>query len=150
MSNVGTLTVKSDSGGSTIATIEFVNVNFPDGWPQSQIQRQVEPITAMGVDGTRERVIREDYKRFRMITLTESLSFDSAITLQETIRAAKGHRSTLSVTAAGVVYSFGGKTAYVWEVQSSPMSVDLASTIASSDSHGLIQTEWTLQFVPNA
>jgi hypothetical protein len=146
MSNVGTLTVIQDNGSSS-TTFEFININFPEGWPETTLSRIGEPVNSMGVDGTRARVTRNDYAKFSMVTISEAFTFDNAIAILADMRSARLKRCTLTVIADGVTYAFTGY-AYIWGVEGKPVRASVVTTVGSlANPQGLVYTTWSLQFI---
>ena len=148
MAYVGKLSVFEDDG-SPGTVFDFINVNFPGGWPEDEAQRVGEPITAMGVNGTRARYTREDYQPFHMKTLGEALTFGAAVTTAKDVRKTKIKRCTIEVTTNGVVYQFGSRKAYIWAAQAQPIRADVVTALgAIVNPLGMIVADWTLQFIP--
>jgi len=148
MAYVGKLSVWEDNG-SAGSVFNFINVNFPGGWPESSLQRVGEPITGGGVDGTRARYTRSDYPTFIMRTVSEAASFDAAITLVDSQRLNRIKRATIEVVTNGITYTFGGRKSYIWGVSALPVRADVVTLLGAIVApQGMVYTDWTLQFIP--
>jgi hypothetical protein len=145
MTTLGTLTILN-SAGSTVYTMGFFNIEFPDGWPYDVEQNTVEPLTAMGVNNERMRIIRTDFKRFRMQAFSEAATFTAAVALGVAFQAYKGFVCQLAFTTGGNAYTYTDNL-YLWDLTPVPRPCQLASTIASDASLGLLDTIFELQFV---
>lgn len=148
MAYVGKLSVFEDSG-SAGPVFNFINVNFPGGWPEDESQRVGEPITAMGVDGTRARYTREDYPQFIYRGMTEAATFDAAVTECKSMRTCRIKRAKIEVTTNGVTYVFGNRMAYIWAVIAKPIRADIVTSLGGGGSPlGSVMVDWNLQFIP--
>ena len=148
MAYVGKLSVFEDNG-SPGPVFDFINVNFGSGWPEYSLQRVGEPITAMGVDGTRARYTRQDYPTFVMNTVAEAATFNAAITLVDSHRAQRIKRCTIEVTTNGITYTFGTKKLYIWGAAAQPIRGDVVTLLGVlAAPQAMVQTAWTLQFIP--
>ena len=134
-----------DETDAVIYTQDFINLEFPDGWPWDVFQRVVAPVTGMGVNGTRMRLVRNDAPPFRISGVSDYIDFGTAVSAGISVMGAKGYRATLTFTAAGVDYTFSDKF-YIWEVFAKPRAAQLASTVAAATSTAILETHLRAQF----
>jgi hypothetical protein len=146
MTTIGTMGIYSAPGGSLVYTMGFLSLEFPDGFPYDIEQNVVEPISAMGVNNTRERLIRLDFEPFRMIAISEVDNYVDAVAMAKAFVGYKGYLGTLAFNAGGSAFTFTDQC-YLWEVHPKPFPCQYASTIASSASLAMVRTEFKLQFV---
>lgn len=148
MAYVGSLQVIEDNNANGMK-YDFINAHFPGGWPEHSIQRVGEPITAMGIDGTRARYTRQDYPQFVFQSIYENSSFPAAVLTVGLMRQERLKRATLSIITNGVTYDFGSLKAYIWAVAARPVRADLVTTNGVMVApQGMVITDWTLQFIP--
>lgn len=148
MAYVGKLSVFEDNG-SAGPVFDFINVNFPGGWPEDEAQRVGEPITAMGVDGTRARYTRLDFPSFIYKGISEAATFDAAVTGAKSMRTTRIKRAKIEVVTNGVTYVFGNRMAYIWAVAAKPIRADVVTALGGGGSPlGMVIVDWTLQFIP--
>jgi hypothetical protein len=143
MASLGKLTLL----GSPTGIFEFILVHFPDGWMNEQLENVVEEITAGGTNGTRMRVIRTDYRKFRLQAIADFETFEDAVAFRNEAFICKGRVCTLEVTVDAVVYTFPRKI-FVWDVSAvpSPASIVAAVTlVADSAGQALVSYDFTLQ-----
>jgi hypothetical protein len=146
MAYVGRIKVYGATGVEN--TFQFINMRFPGGWPEGTLQRVGEPITATGVDGTRARYTRKDYPTFVLRAISEAADFGAAVTATDSMRGSRIKLSELEITAAGVAYTWAQK-AYIWSVAAKPIRADVTCTTGVlALPQGMVESEWTLQFVP--
>jgi hypothetical protein len=144
MTTIGSMGVY-DGSGSLVYTFEFFHLLFPDGFAWDIFQQVVEPITARGVLGTRMRILRTDAPRFRMTGFTEYETWADAVTGAEAMKGYKGYLGQLAFSAGGTAFTFPDQC-FIWDLMPKPAPVQLASTIASYNSTGMVATDFELQF----
>ena len=146
MADLGTLTILTDDD-NTFDTVPFISATCDMGWPSNSLQRVAEAITSMGVNGSRMRILREDYPRFTLNTVMAASSWDNAVIYAGYNRLSKGMRATLSITAGGLVYTFSNQKLFIWEVTAAPASAQVVSTVADPTTKALVSAAWTPQFI---
>lgn len=110
MTSIGQIDVLDDDGVTPFLTLEFYNMEFPgNGHPILVAVSQLDPINAMGVNFTRQRIIRLDASIFPLVGFTDYIDYDGAVTEQDQIRAFKGKTATLTFVQAGVLYTPANK-----------------------------------------
>ncbi len=132
MAAIGTITVYADDGTSAFGSCDFYLANFGEGWPTYQGVNQLDAIVSMGVNFSRFRISRLDEKPFSFAFEQDTPLFDDAITLSKTVRTFKGHLASLSVTASGTVYTFGGARFFILEAMASPRPAYIVSANATN------------------
>jgi hypothetical protein len=148
MAYVGNVSIFEDSG-SAGPVFNLININFPGGWPEDEIQRIGEPLTSMGVDGTRARYPRSDYPQFILKGLSEAATYDAAVAVCKDMRKTRIKRATIQIITNGVTYTFGGRKAYIWAIAAKPIRADVVTALgAIAAPLGMVSSEWTLQFIP--
>jgi hypothetical protein len=148
MAYVGKLSVFEDNG-SAGNVFDFINVNFPGGWPEDSLQRVGEPITAMGINGTRARYTREDYPQFVMQAIGEESNWAGAVATVASMRLARIKRAKIQVTTNGVTYTFSNRMAYIWAVDPRPRPGTVVTPNgAIVNPQASVMSNWTLQFIP--
>src|SRR6185369_5322485 len=106
MSSIGQIDVFEDDGITPFYTLEFYNMEFPgNGHPILVAVNQIDPINAMGIDFTRQRIIRMDADVFPLIGFTDYEDYDDAVSEHDDIRAFKGKLATLTFVQSGVLYT---------------------------------------------
>lgn len=110
MAGIGQIDVLDDDGVTPFMTLEFYNMEFPgNGHPILVAVNQIDPINAMGVNFTRQRVIRMDADAFPLVGFTDYETYDDAVTDHDQIRSFKSKLATLTFTQAGVLYTPANK-----------------------------------------
>jgi len=95
-------TVATLSNGKTkIVCATFLT---PGGWIETVLQRTTEPLRTPGVDGTRLRIPRSDFKEFEAATLIGATDWNDAIKQREACHDLIGK-------AIGIMIIGGGRTA---------------------------------------
>lgn len=143
MSVIGEL-IFYDESDTDVYELQFINLEFPDGWAWDIWQRVASPVTGMGVDGTRMRLVRNDAPPFRLSGISAFATFDDAVQAGIASLSYKAYRGSLTFTAAGVSYALIDKC-YIWDVAAKPMAAQLASTIADPTSAAILETHFRLQ-----
>jgi hypothetical protein len=144
MSELGTLAIYDESG-TNVYNLNFMNLLFPDGWPWDVMQRIAAPVTGQGVDGTRMRLIRRDFPRFRVIGESDFGTYDEAVSAGNSVISYARYRALFSWIADGVTYS-PTDYAYIWGIAAKPVRCELVSAVAPSGQQALLHTEWLMQF----
>jgi hypothetical protein len=143
-SELGTIAIM-DETNANVYNVDLMNVEFPDGWAWDILQRIAAPVTGMGVDGTRMRLIRNDFPRFRMVTYSDFGTFDDAVTAGVAVIGYARYRAQLTYICAGVTYT-PADLAYIWDVQCRPIRCELVSAVAPPGQQALLRCDWVFQF----
>lgn len=127
MSVLGTLTAYDDDGSASYDTFSFYNASFPDvGYPLDEAVHQLDAISAMGVNFTRERIIREDAAPFTAILHGDHDSWANAISRAQYVRRYKGRLCSITYTSGGVTHTIAKKFAII-EAGAVPMPARVVS-----------------------
>lgn len=97
----------------------FDGANFQDGHPDQDLAGIPQIIQSMGVDGTRLRRNRRDFKPFQTSLMKGVSIFDDAVTLARSLRAIRSLVCTFVHTAAGTLYT-PTTTFYIVEASAAP------------------------------
>lgn len=148
--SLGTLTVaplnlpspNNDAGG----VVNFDNIIFDDGFPHEDPSWVVEPITAMGVDYSRIRLVRREFIPYRMTTVSGFPTYGDAVTAARAWRQFVGHLAQLTYNAGGNQYVLGNS--YILSLVAMPMSGPLVgAALTYPGALAFVQAQFNLQFV---
>lgn len=78
---------------------DFVSWSSPQGWNPYVRQKNVEELSARGLDGVRYRIVNESYPVFTVLGYINAASYTKAVRLAAQLSEAQGLTGTLSVTA---------------------------------------------------
>lgn len=150
MAALGILTVaplSAAAGGAAGGTVAMDILNFDDGFPHADPTAVVEPITAMGVNYSRLRIVRYEFIPFRLSTLTAFNTYADAVTAARQYRQFVGHVGSLIYTAGGVQYSLGNM--YLNSLVAAPASGTVigAALAVGAQGQAFVRTQFNLQFV---
>lgn len=88
--------------------IQLDLVRFPEGFPNADPSWVVEPVIAQGVNFSRLRLVRRQYKAFKMLCSVGYATYAAAVTATRAWRQLVGHQAQLQYTAGGTLYVLTG------------------------------------------
>lgn len=107
---------------------EFICVNFESGWFKPTKENIVDEITAAGAKGTRMRIFRTDFRRFRMEAYSDHLGWLSATDAHDDSFKFKGSVCVFEITVQGITYVPLNKL-MIWDVQAIPIAADVIAAL---------------------
>jgi hypothetical protein len=83
-------------------TITFISFSTESGWPEDGTIREVEPLTSLGVTGTRLRIPRSDFPIIVATAIAGASTWQAAVNLKWSLYNFKGRLAKLVHTGGGV------------------------------------------------
>lgn len=144
----GLITVPSDApnGFPYDVSVNITSGKFEEGFPEADFTNLCEPISAMGVNYTRLRILRKDFKPFKFDVFSARTNWADAVPTARGIRQCKGRLvNSFVVIMGGITYTYTGLI-YVIDVRAAPAA---GITVGSTDyptSTAFVSSSWILQF----
>jgi hypothetical protein len=97
----GARLVVDSYGTSPKQQYDFVAWSSPQGWNPYVQQKNIEELSARGLDGVRYRIVNETYPVFTAVGYINAASYTKAVRLSAQMSLAQGLTGSLDVTAGG-------------------------------------------------
>ncbi len=102
-----TIRIYDSVGGSVVDQIDLDWVRWQNGSPEKTQAAIAQPLESMGVDNSRLRHNRKDYKPFKATGCQYLATYPNAVSAADNLREYDGYIVTIEYTADGVTYTEG-------------------------------------------